>query len=235
MSQVKNEIGNRYGRLVVISRDSSSRKGSATWKCQCDCGNIKTAVGEYLRNGRIKSCGCYQKEMATKANTIHGLSETSLFKIWSGIKGRCFNLRAKSYKYYGGRGITLCDEWLEFLPFYEWAMIHGYQKRLTIERVDNDGNYCPGNCVFATWVEQAHNQGVRKDNRTGHAGIHWNRKCKKYVVYINNNLKRIHLGSFVNIQDAATARKAAEIKYWGTRAEAEQTEGGGPNMPVREF
>lgn len=199
-----NETGNRYGRLVVIKQAGRNKKGKGAvlWECLCDCGNIRTVIGYDLRRGHTTSCGCYQREKATK----HGYCEKKIYGVWKAMKYRCLNKNGSAYKHYGGRGIKVCKEWLEFLPFYEWAMSHGYKEKLTIERIENNGNYEPDNCTFATWQEQSRNKRMRKDNKTGTQGICWAEKRKKYRAYINGN----SIGYFNNVSDAVAARKVAE-------------------------
>ncbi len=142
--------GQRFGRLVVIEEAGRASDDRIRWLCQCDCGKkTSTPSTKTLRNGTCKSCGCIEKEKPNKQT--HGMSDTKLFYVWNGIKQRCYYKKHKSYSDYGGRGITMCDEWREnFQTFYDWAMANGYQEGLTIDRVDNDGNYEPGNCQWIT-------------------------------------------------------------------------------------
>lgn len=145
--------GQRFGRLTVLERAEKRKNGMAFWICLCDCGNttqpIRTAD---LKNGKTKSCGC----LRNKAK--HGMSYSRIYQIWVDLKSRCFNQNHKSFKHYGGRGITVCDEWRNsFEAFYEWALSHGYSDGLTIDRIDVDGNYCPANCRWATYKMQENN------------------------------------------------------------------------------
>ena len=158
----QNLIGCRFGKLVVnelsapqLDSDGSRRK---LWICICDCGNKKIARSHDLTSGRVKSCGCLKHEAYYKT---HGLSKTRLFRIWGNMKSRCTNPNVACYKHYGGRGISVCDEWLnDFESFYKWAISNGYADNLTLDRIDNDGNYEPSNCRWATVKEQRLN---RKD------------------------------------------------------------------------
>lgn len=152
-------IGQRFGMLYVLERHS--KKGKVVfYTCKCDCGNLKTVRAGDLRSGRTTSCGCYgQKMLEENRKFEHGLSNTRLYSIWDGMKKRCYSPKHESYKYYGGRGITICDEWRNnFKLFYDWALDNGYKEYLTIDRIDVNGNYEPSNCRWVTMKEQAKNK-----------------------------------------------------------------------------
>ena len=152
--------GMRFGRLQVIELGDYYINGAGhkcrKWICLCDCGNTKEALRGDLKMGKVKSCGCLKPESKT---ITHNLSKTRLYRIWCGMKTRCTNPNSVNYKNYGGRGVSICSDWLNnFESFYEWSVANGYNDELTLDRINNDGNYEPFNCKWPTYKEQSQNK-----------------------------------------------------------------------------
>ena len=150
--------GQRFGRYTVVRRVENDKRGKSQWLCKCDCGVYKVVGGQTLKNGTTQSCGCLHKDNLKEQKTTHGLYKTRIYRIYYDIKMRCYNPNNDRYNHYGGRGITVCDEWQEFIPFYDWAMANGYKDDLTIDRIDNDKGYSPDNCRWITNKEQQNNK-----------------------------------------------------------------------------
>lgn len=170
-------IGERFGRLEVLCQIGTKKNGAKIYRCKCDCGNTKDAVGAELRRGSVRSCGCLFREVQLKTVTKHGHSRTALYKTWKDMKRRCENETRKEYRNYGGRGITVCDEWKhDFQAFHDWAMANGYSDELTIDRINVNGNYEPSNCRWATQKMQSNNKRtsvfLEKDGET-HTVAEW--------------------------------------------------------------
>lgn len=155
-------MNKKHGRLEIkeIYLKKEKRQNRSFCWCLCDCGNYKEVRLACLKNGDTKSCGCLHKESVCK----HGKSKNNrLYRIWINMKARCLNQKDKHYKDYGGRGIKICKAWQKnYIKFEEWALSNGYSDDLTIDRIDNNGNYEPKNCKFSTVKEQNNNQRARK-------------------------------------------------------------------------
>ena len=156
--------GQCFSRLIVLEEAPRKQGHTSYWICKCDCGNVTKPIAmSALKSGATRSCGCLNKKMTKERNKQprkkkHGLIQTRIYRTWADMKARCSNSNANNYKYYGGRGIKVCDEWHKFVPFYEWAMANGYTDNLTIDRIDVNGNYEPSNCRWVSMAEQVKNR-----------------------------------------------------------------------------
>lgn len=163
-SNFKDLTGQKFGMLTVIEYVGKNKQRNATWKCRCDCGNEKIISSTALLNNGQKSCGCQGSSASLgERSTVHGEYKTRLHRIWSHIKDRCYNKNFEKFKDYGGRGITVCDEWRNsYQAFSEWAKASGYADDLTIDRIDVNGNYEPKNCRWVDYSTQNQNRRICK-------------------------------------------------------------------------
>lgn len=188
INKVHDLTNQKFGLLTVVELEiTNSRK--TYWKCLCECGNYKTARSDSLICGAIRSCGCMKKQqdrVNLTANHSHKMSGTRLYHIWVGMKGRCSNPNNQDYKRYGGRGITVCKEWVDsFANFMEWANKHGYSKKLTLDRIDYNGNYEPDNCRWATPKEQSNNRSSNRMVTIGDETMNVTQWCEKFGIKVS--------------------------------------------------
>ena len=202
--------GQRFGRLVVVSVRGRGKDHHVSWECLCDCGKRSIVRSSSLMSGQTKSCGCFQIEKATSHNGRHRPE----YNTWATMLQRCMNPNNPSYKDYGGRGITVCDDWLKFENFFR-DMGKRPTPKHSIDRKENGGNYEPGNCRWATNTEQAMNKRTLKRNSTGITGVCFDKKGRKFRAYIYSGEARKHLGFFNTIEEATQARRKGEIEFSG--------------------
>lgn len=164
MTEKIDMIGKHFGRLTVIRENGKSKNGSLMYLCECECGNFVTVRGISLRNGDCRSCGCLRKEVSSIGNSTHGHSNERLFNVWRGMIKRCYDVNHPSYHRYGGRGIKVCDKWLNsYEAFRDFMLANGYPENAgpyeySIDRIDNDGNYDENNCRVVTAKIQSLNK-----------------------------------------------------------------------------
>lgn len=186
----KDLTGKIMGNFEVIRRDGYTSNGGVRWLCKClSCGKFIYKDTYSLTHKTTQSCGCLTNEIISQKNRTHGLTHTRIHNIWNKIRRRCNDIRDKLYCYYGERGIAVCEEWVkDFKNFYDWAMAHGYNDSLTLDRIDVNGNYCPENC---RWV----NMKVQGNNRRNNINITYQGKTqtlKQWCEELNLDYKLTH-------------------------------------------
>ena len=215
--------GQRFGRLTALYIVPNNNHHTR-WHCVCDCGKTKDVLQQNLSNGHVRSCGCLLTESNSKKiaalnfsmnRESHNETRTRLYRIWVGIKSRCCRASSAGYRNYGGRGISVCDEWKDsFLAFKSWSIANGYNETLSIDRIDVNGDYSPANCRWATPSVQQFNKRKSERNTSGHVGVSWNKKQQRWVAYITKDKVLHYIGSFVSLDDAIAARAAAVLELY---------------------
>lgn len=158
--------GQKFAMLTVIERANNCGNRHAMWRCKCECGNEVVLVGTQIRTGRAISCGCDGRKRTKQSRTKHGMSRSRLYRTWCSMKLRCHNENSKAYRWYGKRGISVCEEWRNsFEVFCKWALSHGYTDELTIDRIDTNGNYEPSNCQWITMSENSIKSNMERKNK----------------------------------------------------------------------
>lgn len=209
--------GQKFNHLTAIRIES---RNPLKWLCKCDCGNLHIVSANNLKRGQVKSCGCL-KQKGTR--TTHGMSNTRIYRIYKKINRRCNIESDPAYQNYGGRGIKMCKEWEDsFEAFYEWSLESGYSDSLSIDRIDNNGDYCPENCRWSTYEEQANNRrsciNVTYQGRT-QTVKQW---CKELGLRTGTVYSRIEHGW--SAKEAIAYNKDARIKKRGKEKQYGQSE-----------
>lgn len=191
--------GRKFGRFTPIS-PAAKKGGRDAWLCSCECGEQVVVNYIHLLSGHSRSCGCLRLDNSKKSSTSHGLSvgkdgkKDHLYSVWIMMRQRCLNTNNKSYKSYGGRGIYICNEWSEYQNFHEWAMSNGYDKSMTVERINNNGPYSPDNCKMATHKEQAQN--TRRSRRITIDGVAKTLSQWEATTGVDQNLIRVRIDRY---------------------------------------
>lgn len=204
----KNIIGNKYNKLTVLSFSHYHKQPNGDNKeyyvCLCDCGKQKIVRKDMLIYGGVKSCGCLLYEKSKENNKKHGLYKSRIYQIYYGMLQRCYNTKNIKYDVYGGRGISVCDNWKnDFKNFYVWASNNGYNENLTLDRIDNDGNYCPENCRWTSKAVQSANRRPKSNSY----GVCYCKKIKRYRSRICINNKTVFNKYYKTLEDALKARE----------------------------
>ena len=200
--QREDVIGEVYGRLTIIG-DATTHTKHRRVVVRCACGTEKECFLTVLRGGDAVSCGCYHYESLS----THGETSTPLYRTWSNMKSRCYDVNAKYYPEYGGRGITVCAAWREdFMTFKNWAIQNGFMQGLTLDRTNNMGQYNPTNCRWASRTTQQRNRRPQKGSSSQYIGVSYNTKIHKWAASIKHSGKSYNLGQYPQEIDAAIAR-----------------------------
>lgn len=199
-----------FGRLTLVSKETDTKD---KWECVCSCGKTTIVLKYALLNGNTQSCGCKRAETHTR----HGMHKTRFYKIWNNMLNRCTYESSVNYEYYGGRGISYCAEWKDFLKFkediYESYLEHSEKHgelNTFIERMDVNGDYEGSNVTWATRREQSLNKRVTKNSTSGYRGIAWCKVRSKWRTRITIDGKDVHLGYFESLEDAVRVRANSE-------------------------
>lgn len=194
MGRIISMVGLVFGRLTVVSRAGSDVAGNVTYNCSCHCGRVTVVSGYSLRRGTTASCGCYHSEVCTR----HGGCGTPTYKVWSSIKERCLHPKCSKYPNYGGRGIKVCDRWLKFENFL--ADMGERPDGMTIDRINNDGDYEPGNCRWATPVEQASNTRATRFTMLGGERVTFSEAARRLGMSRSGFGSRVSRGLYVEVK-----------------------------------
>lgn len=193
MSRIVDLTGQKFDRLIVVKKIGKNKFNNILWECQCDCGNKKITTSTNLIKGICKSCGCLHKEGNRRT---HKMSKSRIYNIWHKMNERCYNVNDNAYRNYGARGIKVYKYWQPqnngFINFYKWSTKNGYKEDLSIDRINNNGNYTPKNCRWITMKEQANNKrnnlvieykGVKKTLKEWSEELNMSYNCLRHRLY----------------------------------------------------
>lgn len=214
MGKFEDKTGQKFGRLSAVRFLRGSRKVRGKWECLCECGNVVFVESSQLTNGDTVSCGCRKLDHISEHFTTHGKSGDREYRSWVAMKQRCYNPNVTGYPNYGGRGITVCERWLEsFQNFFE--DMGECPEGMTLDRIDVNGNYEPNNCRWVGESLQKFNTRRRSDNTSGKTGVSYDKGVEKWRATISYEKMDLVLGLYKSFEDAVEAREEAEIKYYG--------------------
>jgi len=189
--------------MILSNKESKTKRRHGLYKCFC--GVEFRAQSHNVKRGHTQSCGCYQKKRASEVQSTHGLGKHRLYNVWNRMMGRCNNIRDTNYSYYGGRGISVSDRWLNIENFIR-DMYPTFKEGLTLDRINNNKEYSKENCRWAKKTTQSRNISVvRKNNTSGYKGVSFQKNIKKWASRINVNYKKINLGNYEDKKEAAIA------------------------------
>ena len=192
--------GMRFGRLVVVEFAGRNKHGHILWRCQCDCGEEVIKAGTPLKRGLIRSCGCYRVDVARENKTIHGHRYERTYNIWKHMIKRCDDENDNKYDYYGGRGIHVCDDWRNnYEDFRDWSLEHGYTDDLSLDRINNNGDYSPENCRWVDRYTQMNNtrrsRHITNEN-ISHSISEWSRILGVHKATLRDRINRGDMSDF---------------------------------------
>lgn len=195
-------VGKTFNKLKVLEYKGKNKHDKKMFECYClECENTKLLIGTEVKNGYKKDCGCQNSKRISEGRKNHGMSSTRIYHKWKDIKSRCYRKNSQNYKFYGGRGIKVCEKWKnDFLAFYKDVGDIPFEGA-ELDRIDNDGDYEPNNC---RWVDHKQNSNNRRayKNKTGYTGVTFKPKLNKYQAQLYHNKKFIYLGIYNTAEEA---------------------------------
>lgn len=212
MPRYKDLMGQKFGMLKVLDYCGLDKHSKAKWLCVCDCGNTTTSVGNNLIRGKSNSCGCTRMKNLIKSVTTHGMSRHPIYKVYRSMLERCNDVGNKGYNCYGGRGIKVCDRWMNSFENFRDDMFASYSTGLTLDRIQTNGNYCKENCRWVTQQQNCLNTRA-KGGSSSFKGVSFHKLTGKWSSGIGYNGKHYYLGLYEKEEDATIAynQKAVDL------------------------